>query len=386
MTSTIGPDSARCPTTPVPGDAPVAPAPHVVVLQPSARALGGVELISTELVARLAARGIDAQRVSLEAAVAASRLARMLCRCRLPELALAVAVRSVVRRIPAATVVIASGYMLGLTRRARTITFLHGTAIGYHRAIRRPGGPRLGDLRAALAAVLEWQSTRGRVVACVTAQVRAQMERYYGAPAHAVVIHNPTPGPAADILPARPDRCTFLLFAGRPEHGKGWSTFVRLVQQAAPRPCVAFVPSPPNDGRLLPTNLTLRVGEGRDAVVAALAHSAALVLPTRYEGCELVTLEAAAHGTPVVGTNVGARHLLRQECLWLARLDLPADTPPNAVLDRVIAAVEQIAEDERADIRTTAAHLFAVDVFAERWDALVRRTAADHGTWHGGWR
>jgi glycosyltransferase involved in cell wall biosynthesis len=98
------------------------------------------------------------------------------------------------------------------------------------------------------------------------------------------------------------------------------------------------------------------------------------VLPTvAYEGCGMVTLEALASGTPVVGTPIGATPEL------LAPLDdslVAASSDPGdlaAAIERVVTAD---AEDLRHRCRLYATRRFRWSSAIESWETALTEVAS----------
>lgn len=145
-----------------------------------------------------------------------------------------------------------------------------------------------------------------RVLLCNTPEEVALIRRRFEAPAATRVV-----GVGIDPRPGRPERFRarygvrgpYLLYVGRLEAGKGVADLVRVHQHLVSRfhdaPALVLAGA----GDLKPRGERLHV-LGRideDAKWDALAGALAVVVPSRYESLSLLTLEAFAAGTPVLG-------------------------------------------------------------------------------------
>ncbi|WP_407208862.1 glycosyltransferase family 4 protein [Citrobacter sedlakii] len=98
----------------------------------------------------------------------------------------------------------------------------------------------------------------------------------------------------------------YVAFVGRLEKGKGVSELIDICKRL-PEVKFYFVSSivpPPELNEL--SNVTVNVGVAYSKMPDVFKKAKMLILPSSYEGFELVTIEALCCGTPVVGYNVGA--------------------------------------------------------------------------------
>lgn len=97
-----------------------------------------------------------------------------------------------------------------------------------------------------------------------------------------------------------------IIFVGRLEKGKGISELIDICT-ALPDFSFHFVSSilPAAELYELP-NVRVSVGVSYEAMPDIFKNAKMLILPSKYEGFELVTVESLCCGTPVVGYNVGA--------------------------------------------------------------------------------
>jgi glycosyltransferase involved in cell wall biosynthesis len=263
---------------------------------------------------------------------------------RLPRLAAEAGATAVTRRFPArlarelwlrtgwptlellgarVDVVHGTNFVLPASRAAGVVT-IHD--LGY---LRFPDQVR-GDV-ARYAALVPWALRRGAVVCAPTRAVADEVQDTYRLPPDRVVV-TPlgvapewfAPPPPTDALGRLhlPDR--YLAFVGTLEPRKNLprllDAYRRLRASSAPGdPPGLVLAGPPGWGEQLdlaglldadsPVRLTGWLGD--DDLRALVAGSAALVLPSRYEGFGLPALEAMAAGVPVLAGDVPA---LREVC------------------------------------------------------------------------
>lgn len=102
----------------------------------------------------------------------------------------------------------------------------------------------------------------------------------------------------------------YVLFVGTSEQRKGIATLVRAmehVQRADPQLRLVIAGARGDGIRGGEAIVMSELGHVDDGTLAALYHGAAVfAFPSRYEGFGLPVLEAMAHGTPVITTNVTA--------------------------------------------------------------------------------
>jgi glycosyltransferase involved in cell wall biosynthesis len=255
-----------------------------------------------------------------------------------------------------------------------------------------------GVKRLALARVRALSRAAARLADRVVATdeaTRAEVPRYLGVdPARVVVLPNgidadeirdltpPEPGRRVhDAFPALADASPVLLSVGRVEAYKGLADVAAAVSRLArdgalpPRWAWVVVGSGPAAGSLvrgLPGAVATRVhlaGRIPDGLLHALYERAdVFVHATRYEGSSLVTLEAMAHGRPVVATAAGGIPDKVVDGVT-GRLVPPADI---AALAGAIRDVLADPERRRRMGERGRAHVLAR--FA--WPVLVERTIA----------
>ena len=244
------------------------------------------------------------------------------------------------------------------------VTVYHGTYAGFAGAL-RPLRPWHAVWTKRVGGFLERAAGRAstRRVA-VSAGVAEEVSRHYGLDAEVIENAMPPRTRSRDAERARrdlgwPSRPT-VLFVGRPTREKGFD----LVRQlASRRPELSFVtvgsrhtgqPSIRSLGPV-PRNEMASVFDAADVVV----------LPSRYEGCSYVLLEALGADRPIVTSAVGA---FRE----------PGVHSYGVVLEQTdvekLEEATMLALENRAHFRPLESSLgrFSFEHFARAWTELVR--------------
>jgi glycosyltransferase involved in cell wall biosynthesis len=218
-------------------------------------------------------------------------------------------------RVAAADLVVTNGiFGWGFPASASRIHVFHGTlvemtradAAGLSPADRDAAGlPRRELLRRRWGGGLaERLAARNAIVVCVSESTAEEISRHYGLRADAVIPNGIdrgafAPRPRADArarlgLPAQE---RLALFAGRLNASKGGGFMLGACQRAGYRLMIAGPQGAP--GALHLGSLT------PDELSVAYAAADCVVLPSLYEACSYVLLEALACGVPVLTTRVG---------------------------------------------------------------------------------
>lgn len=207
------------------------------------------------------------------------------------------------------------------------VLIVHGSAAGYVRALSVTGKRFLGMRLLSRLEALSMRAAHKN--ACVSEYVRdLAIELYDIAPEKCSVIHNGIDTSIFRTTPKFVGQIVRLGFAGRLEYGKGLPYIIHIANWIATQPnlrlVIAIIGQIPESLQGL-RNVTIlrdvspiRMSEFYDQIDIFL-------LPSLFEGFELVTLEAIASGVCVVGTRVGAcRAFLDRGIPWVRRLP---DTP-----------------------------------------------------------
>lgn len=269
------------------------------------------------------------------------------------------------RRVPA-DVVISNGFLGGPTG-GRRIHVFHGT-MAVH-GLKDVTGSRRYRLRQAVGGALpEVLCGRGAKVVAVSTSTAGELRRVYRQGVDAVIPNGVdtdlfSPGERA---PARArlgldGEERYALFVGRFEHLKGADLVPEACRRAGFQLVVAGSSSPPSAislGTLSPRKL-------RDAYRAADC----VVLPSRYEACSFVVLEALASGVPLITTSVGWMADFLSLCPAYSRFIVRPD------LDSVTAALSTLGTFDSgavlAQARTCVERHNRFEVFAHRWLELI---------------
>ena len=188
------------------------------------------------------------------------------------------------------------------THRAPVVLTLHGTDV----ALARRGGVWLRTLRLACH--------RSTLVLAVSERLAAQVrELVPDLPADRLRVIGNGVDPALLERTVSDSQRNGVVFVGRLEEEKGASDAVRalarvpgearltLIGGGDPAPILSLASSLGLADRVTAPGVRTH-GE----TLEAIAHAAVFVLPSHAEGFSVATLEAAALGTPVVASDVGA--------------------------------------------------------------------------------
>jgi len=228
-------------------------------------------------------------------------------------------------------------------------------------------------------------------IACVSEAARDEFLRYRRdsgarAPlAPPAVIYN-----SVDLAPRPPHetphearkRC--VLFAGRFEHQKGVDLLCDALRQTRlPADCageLVCIGQGSEESRLRalaaapPNGWTITVRPPAASLSAAFECADLAVIPSRFEGLALVSIEATLHGVPIVATQApGLSETLPDGHPWLAA---PANASELArTLDVALAETARWGDSVRA-AQQLALTRFSVAAMRDGYAALYRRAGA----------
>ena len=228
--------------------------------------------------------------------------------------------------------------------------------------------PTLHDEPPAYLPVFAQAARRTTNIVWLTQAERALGQRLWGV-RHGEVVGMAVPSPPR-TEPERRD-APYLLYCGRIDEAKGCRELVDAFAQykrthRAPLDLVLTG----SDHIGLPARDDLHfLGYVDDARKAALmAGATAFVMPSLYESFSIVTLEAMAHGTPVIANGaceVLEEHVAQSQAGWTYR--------GREELVRRIGEMVEITEERRAALGAGGRHYVASNYAAE---SIVRRLRA----------
>lgn len=203
------------------------------------------------------------------------------------------------------------------------VVIMHGSAEGYVAAMKGRTG-RMTGMR--IMGHLEiWAMRLSRNVICVSDDLRDYVVGHQGiAATKCSVAYNGVELSRIDEVPRLEGPLTRLGFAGRLEYGKGVDYLLTLAHKMKAydnvRLVIAAIGDVPTVLAQHPQVVIMR-DLAADDMHCFYSQVDIFVLPTLFEGFELVTLEALAAGVPVLGRSIGACGLLlRRNLPWVAHL------------------------------------------------------------------
>lgn len=266
--------------------------------------------------------------------------------------------------------IVTNGFLgLGCPRQTPRVHLYHGTMVGNTRA-QSGDMPVRERLRRTLSAGLtEALCGRGadRVV-CVSQAVAEEVHRYYRLHADAVIPNGIDTDLFAprDMVGARdrlglPTDGRYALFVGRLEHGKGSDLVLEGASRGGHELLIAGSTGAPGArhlGILDP-----------DTLADAYAASDCVLLPTRYEGCSLVILEALACERPLLTTRVG---WMRTLLYAVPQYDVLCIEPEIQDIARRLRALPTIdSSGPSSAARSFVLEDNSLERWSERWRGLI---------------
>lgn len=255
------------------------------------------------------------------------------------------------------------------------LLIVHGSAAGYIKAL---SGLRKRFIGMRLLAIFEGLSMRSaRYLACVSEDIRTLCVESHGiSPEKCFVVHN---GIDASIFHSEPkftDGSVRLGFAGRLEYGKGLPYLIEVAQWVATQPKVSLVIATISE---IPealqglSNVSIMREVSPEDMGRFYDKIDIFLLPSLFEGFELVTLEALASGVSVLGTEVGAcKVFIEKGVPWVRKL--PAKAADLASAGAELFDVLRRNSDPGA-MRAFIAEFFSTQRFCAQIRALaLRRT------------
>lgn len=207
------------------------------------------------------------------------------------------------------TIVITQGYNAPFVK--ADISYAHGTMRGFKVAVAGTKAKwkfdQLFEKRA---------HRRAQKVVAVSQKTEEELETYYGIKHEKInVIENCV---NTDIFVPNYDRASdekiVCLFCGRISRQKGIETVVRLADEIEKQPhMLLLIASPSPEAKdIFKKYKKIRILHAVDErqMHEFYCQGDVLIVPSKYEGFELVTAESLSSGVPVIGNRVGAIYTL----------------------------------------------------------------------------
>jgi glycosyltransferase involved in cell wall biosynthesis len=256
----------------------------------------------------------------------------------------------------------------GFPRATPRIHVFHGTLAEMTRAY-APGLARRERLRRRWGGgTAEALAAHHATIVCVSESTAEEVRRHYRLRPDAVLPNGvdldtfrPRSRATARAELGLPAQDRLALFAGRLNASKGSEFMQRACERAGYRLVVAGSTAPPpavNLGAMDP-----------QALAVAYAAADCVLLPSLYEACSYVVLEALACGTPLLATRVGSIPSLLRDVPEYNALCIRADELDLASRLDYLRNTDTTALSRRA--RTWVAENNGLGRYAERWEALV---------------
>jgi len=272
-------------------------------------------------------------------------------------------------RLQRANLVVSNGFLGGPTGCKRVHVF-HGTMVR-HVAAGSTGSRRYRLREGVGGAVPESICGRGATVVAVSRSTARELHQFYRQPVDAVIpngvdteLFSPGDRTQARIRLGLALDERYALFVGRFEFRKGADLIPTACEHAGFKLVVAGS-APPGSaialGTLTPSEL-----------VHAYRAADCVLLPTRYEACSFVVLEALSSGVPLITTSVGWMQDFLRDCPGYQRFVVKPE------LQSVTTALQDLREDPRSPVLAQARELVTrrngLERFAGQWLELIDRT------------
>jgi glycosyltransferase involved in cell wall biosynthesis len=348
----------------------MAPSAVIVSPDPSNRA-GGVERVCAQLGGVLERQGWDVSIVGPTRTVK-----RWEFRLGLSYPALTWSATATTRTRRPLDLIVTNGYLgAGCPRGIPRVHIYHGTMVGNTRAQGDNLPVRERLRRTASAGITEALAGRGAArVVSVSEVVGEEVHRYYRLRSDAIVPN----GIDTDIFAPRemsdardrlglPRDGRYALFVGRLEHGKGSDLVIEGARRGGYELLIAG-----STGALGARHLGVLDPK---TLADAYAASDCVLLPTRYEGCSLVVLEALACGRPLLSTRVGWMSTLLREVPRYGPLCI------EPTIEDIARGLRELTGSETtrlcAEAQAFVAENNSIERWTERWGKVIGELAAD---------
>jgi glycosyltransferase involved in cell wall biosynthesis len=340
---------------------------HAIIVSPNPiTATGGVERMSGLVVRILEERG---WQVSVACPPASPP--RSIYRVGLGSLWLSHAAARAAADLGPAKLIVTNGFLgAGFPSEIPRVHVYHGTMVRSSIATRALMPRRELARRMLGGGLSEVLSARAATVVCVSESAAREVQRYYRVRVDEILpnaidtaVFRPFPRAEAREQLGLPEDRRIALYVGRPDRGKGFQLLPGATQRAGYELAVAG-PGTLRGARELGV---------LDPPQLARAYCAAdcVVLPSAYESCSYVVLEALACGVPLITTRVG----------WMKQLvrELPAYDPlcvhpdEEEIADRLRRLPELARPDVIERARELVARYHGLREYGARWGELLEQ-------------
>jgi glycosyltransferase involved in cell wall biosynthesis len=344
-----------------------ASADHAIVVSPNPiTAPGGVERMSA-----LVARVLEARGWQVSVVCPPSFPPRSIYRVGLGSLWLSHAAARAAADVDRPKLIVTNGFLgAGFPSDIPRVHVYHGTMVGSSIATRAMMPRRELARRVIGGGLSEALSARAATVVCVSESAASEVRRYYRVRVDSVLpnaidtaVFRPLPRAEARARLGLPEDRQIALYVGRPDRGKGFQLLPGATQRAGFELAVAG-----------PSRFTGVHELGvLDPLQLAHAYCAAdcVVLPSAYESCSYVVLEALACGVPLITTRVGWMKQLLRELPAYDSLCVRADQ--EQIADRLRHLPELATPDLIGQAREYVAERHGLRQYGARWDELLSR-------------
>ncbi|MEM4451313.1 MAG: glycosyltransferase family 4 protein [Nitrososphaerota archaeon] len=238
----------------------------------------------------------------------------------------------------------------------------------------------------------ERQSGRNAINVAVSESVKGEVEQYYGLTVYRVIEN----GVDLDLFspPSVEERLVnkknlglapgrvLALYTGRMEWGKGidrLNDLAKKIKTSTLKPPIEFcVVTPKIERKFYSRHIRYVIGDSVEKVLRAYRAADVFIFPSRYEGCEYVTLEALATGLLVIGTPTGAMQMLKERDPVLGRYIV--DVCSVEALREKLEDYLVLSEEERTVVSRLARQYVekwaSLDLFERKWVTLIEEVSS----------
>jgi glycosyltransferase involved in cell wall biosynthesis len=270
-----------------------------------------------------------------------------------------------------ARLIVTNGFLgAGFPSEIPRVHVYHGTMVRSSIATRALMPRRELARRVLGGGLSEALSARAATVVCVSESAASEVRRYYRVRVDGVLpnaidtaVFRPSSRAEARAHLGLPENRRIALYVGRVDRGKGFQLLPGAAERAGYELAVA------GPGRFTGAH---ELGV-LDPAQLSRAYCAAdcVVLPSAYESCSYVVLEALACGVPLITTRVGwMKQLLREHPAYDSLCVRPDEAE---IADRLRRLPDLATPDLIARARELVARHHGLPEYGARWEELLDR-------------